>query len=68
MARVGDKLEKIFLDKVDGTVKLTKTLEILPFSTIQVHGITKVKGHKILNLIVEPKNNGCNPSIVVVPS
>ena len=46
MPWVKNDTEKVFsLDKVDGTVKLTKTLEILPFSTIQVHEITKVKGH-----------------------
>ena len=50
-------------------MKLTKTVEIPPFSTIQVHGIMKVKGHdKRVNLIVEPKSNICNPSVVVVPS
>ena len=60
MAQVEDKSEKTFsLDKVDGTVKLTKTMEIPPFSTIQVYGITKVEGHdKRVNLIVEPKDNG----------
>ena len=70
MAQVGDKAEKTFsLDKVDRTVKLTKTVEIPPFSTIQVHGMMKVKRHdKRVNLIVEPKNNRCNPSVVVVPS
>ena len=70
MARVEDKSEKTFsLNKVDGIVILTKTVEIPPFSTTQVHGITKVKGHdKSVNLIVEPKNNGYNPSVVVVPS
>ena len=69
MAQVGDKPEKTFLDKVDRSVKLTKTVEIPLFSTIQVHGITKVKSHdKRVLLIVEPKNNGCNPSLVVVPS
>ena len=50
-------------------VKHTKTVEIPPFSTIQVHGITKVKGHdKRVNLTVEPKNNVGYPSIVVLPS
>ena len=70
MAQVGDVSEKTFsLDKVEGTVKLIKMVEIPPFSTIQVHGIMKVKGHdKRINLVVEPKNNGCNPSVVVVPS
>ena len=54
MAWVEDKSEKtFFLDKVDGIVKLTKTVEIPQFSTIQVHGMTKVKGHdKRINLIV----------------
>ena len=46
MARVGDVPEKTFsLDKVEGTVKLTKTVEIPPFCPIQVHRITKVKDH-----------------------
>ena len=45
------------------------TVEIPPFSTIQVHGIMKVKGNdKRVNIIVEPKNNVGNPSIVVVCS
>ena len=62
-------MEKTFLDKVDRTVKLTKTVEIPPFSTLKVHGIRNVKGQdKRVNLIVEPKNNRCNPSVVVVPS
>ena len=44
-------------------------MRIPPFSTIQVHGTMKVKGHdKRVNLIVEPKNNGCIPSVVAVPS
>ena len=44
-------------------------MEIPPFSTIEVHGITEVKGHdKRLNLIVEPKSNICNPLVVVAPS
>ena len=70
IAWVEDKSEKtFFLDKVAGTVKVTKTVGIPPFSTIQVHGIMKVKGHDMrVNLIAEPKNNGCNPSVVVVPS
>ena len=70
MASVGDVSEKTFsLDKVEGTVKLTKMVEISPFSTIQAHGIMKVKGHdKRINLVVESKNNGCNPSVVAVPS
>ena len=70
MAKVEDKTkETCSLDKVDGTVKLTKTVEIPPFSTIQVHGIMKVKGYdKRVNLIVEPKSNICNPSLVVLPS
>ena len=37
MAPVEDKLGKTFsLDQVNGTVKLTKTVEIPPFSPIQV--------------------------------
>ena len=63
MARVENKSKKTFsLDKVDGTVKFTKTVEVPPFCTIHVHGIMKVKGHdKRVNLIVEPKNNVFNP-------
>ena len=70
MAQVGDVPEKTFsLDKVEGTVKLTKMVEIPPFCTIQVHGITEVKDHdKRVNIIVEPKNNGYDPSVVAVPS
>ena len=69
VAQVGDKLEKTFLQKVDRTVELTKAVEIPPFSTIQVHGVMKVKGHdKRVNLVAEPKNNEYNTSIVVVPS
>ena len=70
MAWVEGKSEKTFsLDKVDGTVKHTKAVEIPPFSTIQVHGITKVNGHdKTVNCIVEPKNHRYNPSVVVVLS
>ena len=44
-------------------------MEIPPISTIQAHGIAKVKGHvKKVNLTVEPKSNMGNPSTVVVPS
>ena len=70
MAQYEDKSEKTFsLDKANRTVKVTKTVEIPPFSTIQVHGTTKVKGHdKRVNLILEPKDNRYNPSAVVVPS
>ena len=62
--------EKVFsLDRVEGTVKLTKTIEIHQFGTIQVHGMTNVKGHnKKVNLIVEPMKNRPNQSVVVVPS
>ena len=50
-------------------MKLNKTVEIPLFQTIQVHGITKVKGHdKRVNIIVELKNNQYNPSVVAVPS
>ena len=70
MDQVGDVSEKSFsLDKVEGTVKLTKMVEIPPFCTIQVHGTMKVKDHdKSVYFIVEPKNNGYNPSVVAVPS
>ena len=70
LAWVGDTLEKTFsLDKVEETVKLTKTVEIPPFHTIHIHGIMNMKGHdKRVNIIVEPKNNRCNPSVVAVPS
>ena len=70
MAQVGDVPEKTFsLDKTEGAVKFTKTVEIPPFCTIQVHGITKVENHdKRVNIIVEPKNKGYNSSIVTVPS
>ena len=69
-ALVGDVPEKHFsLDKVEGTVKLSKTVEIPPFCTKQVHGITKVKDHdKRVNIILEPNNNGYNPSVVTAPS
>ena len=44
-------------------------MEIPPFNTIQVYGITNIKGHdKRVNPIVEPKNNVGDPSVVVVPS
>ena len=70
MAQIGDISEKPFsLDKVEGTMKLTKMVEIPLFCTIHIHGITKVKGHdKRINIIVEPKNNGYNPLVVAVPS
>ena len=70
MAQVDNETEKVFsLDRVEGTVKLSKTIELPPFSTIQVHGMIKVKGHnKKVNLIVEPMKNRPNPSAVVVPS
>ena len=55
MVQVKNKSNKTFLDHIGGTVKLTKTVEIPPFSTIQVCGITKVKGHdKRVNLIIAP--------------
>ena len=62
--------EKTFsLDKVEGRVKLTKTVEIPPFCTIQVHGIMEVRDHdKRFNIIVGPKNNGYDPPVVAVPS
>ena len=65
-----DVSQKTFsLDKVQGTVKLTKMVEIPQFHTIQVHRTTKVKGHdRRVNIIVEPKNNGYNPSVLPVPS
>ena len=54
---------------VDRTVKLTKMVEIPPLSTIQVHGIMKVKGNdKRVNIVVKPKSNECNPSVVAIPS
>ena len=70
MAQVGDVPEKTFsLDKVEGTVKLTKVVGIPSFCTIQVHRITEVKNHdKRVNIIVEPKDNEYDPSVVVVPS
>ena len=70
MAWVGDVPEKTFsLIKVEETVKLIKIIEIPPFPTIQVHGIMEVKDHdKRVNIIVEPKNNGYDPSVVAVPS
>ena len=50
-------------------MKLTKTVEISQFCTIQVHGLTKVKGHdKRVIIVVEPKNNGYSPSVVAMPS
>ena len=46
MAPVGDVPGKtLSLDMLKGTVKLTKTVEILPFCNIQAHGIRKVKDH-----------------------
>ena len=70
MVWVEDKSKETFsLNQVEGTVKLTKTVEILPSSTIQVHGIMKVKGHdKRVNLIVEWKSSVCNSFVVAVPS
>ena len=70
MALVEDKLRKPFsLDQVDGPVKLAKTVEIPLFSTIQVRGITKVKGHeKRVNIIVEPKSNVYNSMVTAVSS
>ena len=60
MAQVRDVPEKTFsMDKVEGTVKLTKMVEIPPCHTIQFHGIMEVKDHdKRVNTIVEPKTNG----------
>ena len=70
MARVVNGKEKAFsLDKVKETVKLTKSVEIPPFSTRQVKGLTKVKDHdKMVNLIVEPIDNGFSSSVVPIPS
>ena len=39
------KMAQVDSEMVEGTVKLTKTAEIPLFSTIQVHGMTEVKGH-----------------------
>ena len=70
MVQIEDVSEKPFsLDKVEGTVKLTKMVELPPDCTIQVHGIMKLKDQdKRVNIIVEPKNEGYNPSVVAVPS
>ena len=62
MVQVGNEAGKVFsLDRVKGRVKLTKTVEIPPFSTKQVQGMTKVNGHnKKVNLIVGPMKNRPN--------
>ena len=70
MAWVGNETEKDFsLDRVKWTAKLTKTIEIPPFSTKQVQGMTRVRGHnKKANLIVKPMKNKPSSSAVSVPS
>ena len=70
MAQIRNETGKDFChDKVEGTIKLTKTIEIPPFRTKQIQGMTKVKGHnRKVNIIVEPVKNGLNTSIVAVPS
>ena len=52
-----DESVKTFsFDKVYGTMKLTRTVEIPLINVIQVHGIMKVKDHdKIVDLIVDAK-------------
>ena len=57
MARVEDVPEKTFsLNKVEGTMKVAKMVEISPFCTIQVHGNMKVKDHdKRVNITVEQR-------------
>ena len=52
MTQIRNETGKDFsLDKVEGRVILTRTIEILPFSTKWIQGITKVKGHdKKVNL------------------
>ena len=69
MAWVRNDTGKDFsLDKVEGT-ELTKTIEIPPFFTGQIWGMTKVKGHdKKVNIIVEPAKNRSNSTVVAVPS
>ena len=59
MAQVGNETGNVTsLDRVKGSVKLIKTVEIPPFSTKQVQGMTKIKGHnKKVNLILEPMKN-----------
>ena len=55
------------LDKVDGTVKLTKSIQIAPHQTVHVQGLSKVRGHdKRVNTITEPLES--SKSIVAVPS
>ena len=70
MAQVRIESRKVFsLNRVEGTLKLTKSVEIPPFSTKQVQGMTKVKGHnKKVNLIVEPTKNKPNSSALAAPS
>ena len=70
MAQVRNETGKVFsLDRVEGSVKLTKTIEIPPFSTKQIKGMTKVKGHdKKVNLIVEPMKKRSNVSVLAVPN
>ena len=46
IAQIKNETWKDFsLDRVEGTVKLTKTIEIPPFGTKQIQGVTRVKGH-----------------------
>ena len=61
LPKQGDKIQAQQVQKP--TVKTTKPITLLPFSTSVVHGHTKLKGYGLkLNLIAEPFENGQLPS------
>ena len=51
------KENKTVLDKVNGEVKLTRTIKIPPYQTVTTSGITRVTEHvKRVNIVTEPRD------------
>ena len=51
------KENKTVLDKVNGDVKLTRTIKIPPYQTVTTSGITSVTEHvKRVNIVTEPRD------------
>ena len=60
---------KFQLDQVQGDVKLTKVVEIHPYQTVHVHGLSRFKGHdERVNIMTEPPSKIYSNSVVTVCS
>ena len=65
--QVKDCLNSFSLEQVKGSVKTTKKVVIPAFSTIEVSGMSKVKGHsKKVHIIVEGSQESKLPSSILV--